>query len=99
MLSILNKDSAPPAELDIVEEQEIQPAEPVEYEIVLGRLQVASVLFLFTVVLVIFSAFSYLAGKAMAPTRVVTVPAPAPVVMPQATIVKESPAPAAKKIE
>jgi hypothetical protein len=57
--------------------------EPVEFEIVLGRRQVASVLFVATVVLVVVSALGYLAGKSIAPApktvveRVVeTVPAP-----------------------
>ena len=39
--------------------------EPVDYEIVLGRRQVASVGFVAVVLLVVFSAVSYMAGKAM----------------------------------
>src|SRR5579863_8991262 len=44
------------------------PAEtPEEFEIVLGRRQIASVLFVATVILALFSAVSYLAGKSTSP--------------------------------
>jgi cell division septation protein DedD len=43
------------------------PETPAEFEIVLGKRQVAGVLFVATVVVVVFSAVSYLAGKALAP--------------------------------
>jgi cell division septation protein DedD len=77
MLSILSLDS-PAARADgssilsvpvsaatdeIVAEQSLEPE---EYELVLGRMQVASVLFVGVVILVTFSALSYLAGKALA---------------------------------
>jgi hypothetical protein len=62
----------------------VRDEEAVDFEIVLGRRQLASVLFVATVVLVVFSALGYLAGKAIGPApktvieRVVeTVPAPA----------------------
>lgn len=71
--------------------------ETADYEIVMGRRQIASVLFLGTVILVAFSAASYLAGKSTAPpkTVVVTVPAPAPAIIPVAAPVV--PAPVAEK--
>lgn len=46
-----------------------QPAEPVDWEFVLGRRQMASVLFVATVIVSIVSAVSYLAGKSLAPAR------------------------------
>jgi hypothetical protein len=66
------------AEADPVEPE--LPAEtPEEFEIVLGRRQIASVLFVATVILALFSAVSYLAGKSISPKKAVpemsTVPA------------------------
>jgi len=47
------------------------PAEtPEEFEIVLGRRQIASVLFVATVILALFSAVSYLAGKSISPKKI-----------------------------
>jgi len=57
-----------------------------EYEIVLGRRQIASLLFIAIVVAVVFSAVSYLAGRTAAPK---------PVQHPPATPVAAAPAPAA----
>jgi len=67
-----------------------------DFEIVLGRRQIASVLFLATVILAVFSAVSYVAGKAMSPRKPaamehiaappVAAPAPAPMPLIQATI-------------
>jgi cell division septation protein DedD len=62
-----------------------RPAEPEEFEIVLGRRQVASLLFVGTVIVVIASAMSYLAAKALAardagldsPTKLSFAPPPA----------------------
>jgi cell division septation protein DedD len=74
-------------------------AEPEEFEIVLGRTQLASVLFVATVVIAVLSSLSYVAGKSLAPPpkkveiiRTVSVPAPA-VVTPsvQASAVKPEP--------
>lgn len=62
---------------------------PEEFEIVLGRAQVASVLFVATVVVVVFSAISYLAGRALPAKIAATQPASVsatPVL--QATVVK-----------
>lgn len=70
---------------------ESEPEQPEEFEIVLGRTQIASVLFVATVIVVTFSAISYLAGKSISPKPVAAaapaiaaapapVPAPAPVV-------------------
>lgn len=55
---------------------------PEEYEFILGRRQVASVLFVFTIVLMICIAVSYLAGKSMSPKA--PVPAAAAAVEPEA---------------
>jgi hypothetical protein len=50
------------------------PAEtPEEFEIVLGRRQIASVLFVATVILALFSAVSYLAGKSTSPKKIMPV--------------------------
>ncbi len=94
-----------PAELEEdarVPEPADEPSE--EFEIVLGRRQVAGVLFVATVIVVIFSAFSYLAGEmasprkaapaaaAQVPTPVAT---PAPAIQPdpllQADVTTEAP--------
>jgi len=82
---------APPP---VVAEEPSQPEEKVvEFEIVLGRTQVAGVLFVAIVAVVVFSAISYVAGRALVskpvaavPVAAVTTPPPAPVV--EATIVK-----------
>jgi cell division septation protein DedD len=47
--------------------EDAAPTEPAEFEIVLGRRQLASVLFVATVVIAVFSSISYLAGKSLAP--------------------------------
>jgi cell division protein FtsN len=90
-----------------------RPAEtPEEFEIVLGRRQIASVLFVATVILALFSAVSYLAGQSISPRKIapippatavaVSVPAtevstPAPTVpMLNATIALSAPPPAVK---
>src|SRR5580693_18174 len=59
---------------------EMEPAElerpvetPEEFEIVLGRRQIASVLFVATVILALFSAVSYLAGKSISPKKIAPV--------------------------
>jgi cell division septation protein DedD len=91
MLSILSEESAQriPDSPQITESRidpepdfETQP-EPAEFEIVMGRRQLASVLFVATVVVATFSAVSYLAGKSYASApkiveRVVEKPVPQP---------------------
>jgi cell division septation protein DedD len=52
---------------------------PEDFEIVLGKRQVAGVLFLATVFVVVFAGLAYVAGEAMAPARTVMVETPAPV--------------------
>ena len=67
-----------------------EPAEESpEFEIVLGRRQIASVLFVATVVLVAFSAISYLAGKSLAPKPA----APAVSIAPPIAIPQREPIP------
>jgi cell division septation protein DedD len=62
---------------------EVRVPGEVEFEIVLGRRQIAGVLFVATVVVVAFSALSYLAGKALSPKKAAAAPpsvlAPPPV--------------------
>ncbi len=69
-----------------------EAAQPQEFEFVLGRRQVASLLFVFSVILVACVAASYVAGRAMAPKTspdapsapvVVREPDPPPIVMNQ----------------
>jgi len=69
MLSILTQES-PVSEVPV--------SGPAEFEIVLGHRQVASLLFVATVVVVVFSALSYLGGKALSPKNVAAAPAPVP---------------------
>ena len=83
-----------------------------EFELVVGRRQVAGILFLVLVVVAVCSGGSYLAGKAIAATREVpadpeikieqpaATPAPMPAPMLEATIVREpAAAPAPKATE
>jgi len=82
MPTILARDPVPePAPLPqpVPAEETMPPDE--DFEIVLGKRQLASVLFLATVILAVFSALSYIAGEALSPRKVVRVeapPAPAP---------------------
>ncbi|HTS78495.1 MAG TPA: SPOR domain-containing protein [Bryobacteraceae bacterium] len=87
-----------------------EPPEPADFELVLGRLQLASVFFLAIVVIAVFSAISYLAGKSIAPppkiierVRVEQVPAPQaaprPVPAPVAPVAQVAPAAATGKPE
>jgi cell division septation protein DedD len=66
-----------------------------EYEIVLGRRQIASLLFIAIVLAVVFSAVSYLAGRTAAakPLKLAAAPSPAGTSTPAAT-----PAPAATPV-
>jgi cell division septation protein DedD len=72
---------------------ELQTPETSDFEIVLGRRQVASVLFVAIVLLVVFSAVFYLAGKARVagaetPMVVAFPPAPAAPVLTTTTVVQ-----------
>jgi len=77
MLHILTTDNEIPVPVE-----EIGAEESADYEIVLGRRQLASVMFVATVVLVTFSAIAYLAGKDASPKRAAAIaiapPAPPP---------------------
>jgi cell division septation protein DedD len=95
MLSILRRDSleqvvsidaarpapAPAVDAEPLPDQALE--ESTEFEIVLGRRQIASVLFVVTVSMVAFSAISYLAGKSEAPKMEASVVSPAPAVASQ----------------
>jgi len=61
---------APAAEPPVLEEELAEDAAPEEFEFVLGRRQVASLLFVSTIVLVVFVAVAYLAGKASVPKQI-----------------------------
>ena len=69
-----------------------------EYEIVLGRRQIASLLFLAVVLLVVFSAVSYLAGRRAAPKLAKLPPAPPAVAAVTPAASKETPATAATPV-
>jgi len=69
-----------PAPSPAIDERFEAASAPQEFEFVLGRRQVASLLFISTVILMICVAASYMAGKAMAAKGLATVtPAPAAV--------------------
>jgi hypothetical protein len=90
--------AAPPPPPEALEGAALEPEAPAEFEFVLGRRQVASLLFVSTIVLVVFVAVAYLAGKST-----VAKPAPAPVVAelpvtPPAPIVVKQEAPPAVEI-
>jgi hypothetical protein len=103
MVSILDLQGQPDMadETSPAIEERLEPAAVApEFEFVLGRRQIASLLFTFTVILMICVAVSYLAGKAMAPKEVAGVspavaarePDPPPIVMYQEPVpVKEPP--------
>jgi cell division septation protein DedD len=83
MFSILDlqhrseKAEEPPAE-QIVEQPVEAAEEPQEFEFVLGRPQVASLLFVATVILMICVAASYLAGKSISAKTAAAFPVAAP---------------------
>ena len=77
--------------LDILSEPPKPVTEKEDYEIVLGRRHIASVLFVAIVTLAVVSAGSYLAGKSVSPKRATPAPAPAPIV--QAAAPQPVPAP------
>jgi len=83
MVSVLDLQERSP----VIEEPVEAVAPPQEFEFVLGRRQIASLLFVATVVLMICVAISYLAGKSMSPKvsapLVVREPEPAPIVLNQ----------------
>jgi cell division septation protein DedD len=60
--------------LELQEPAIAPPAEPQEFEFVLGRRQVASLLFVASIVLMICVAASYSAGRAMSPKASPTAP-------------------------
>lgn len=82
MLHILTTDNEIPLPVE-----EIRTEESADYEIVLGRRQLASVLFVATVVLVTFSAIAYLAGKDASPKRAATIAIAPPAPPPPLTII------------
>lgn len=89
MLSILMREPSP----EPVRSEEAPPPETGDYEIVLGKRQVAGVLFLATVALAVFSAIAYIAGEAMSP-RLTAATEPAPVRTVPAAPAKTAPPPA-----
>jgi hypothetical protein len=64
--------------------EEPAAAEQEDFEFVLGRRQIASLLFVFTIILIVCVGVSYMAGKAM-PAK----PAPAPPPVPAASVARE----------
>jgi cell division septation protein DedD len=69
-----------------------------EFEIVLGKRQIAGVMFVASVLLAVFSAVSYIAGEAVSPRKASAIerPAPGATVPPApAPVVIEAPKPAA----
>jgi len=67
-------------------EEILAAVEEGEFEIVLGKRQLASVLFVAVVILVVFAALSYLAGKAASPKKAEVAAPAAPAL--QATIIR-----------
>jgi hypothetical protein len=68
-------------------ESTTEPTE--EFEFVLGRRQIASLLFVATVVIVVFSAFSYLAGEIVSKKANPAAVTPTPVAAPQPVAVAD----------
>jgi cell division septation protein DedD len=78
-LGLIDRDSLPDSEAGET---------PAEYEIVLGRRQIASLLFVAIVLAVVFSAVSYLAGRKAAPKPAQLPPAPPPVAAAPAPVIE-----------
>jgi hypothetical protein len=110
MFSILDLKHQEPAAPPPVQDEKLEaPVEAVEtapdkpedseYEYILGRRQIASLLFVSTIVLMVCIAVSYLAGKAMGPKTVAAAPAPTVAVPresePPPIILNQEPAPEA----
>lgn len=82
MVSVLDLQHRPDTTEDIAPASAVEPAasqdtKPEEFEIVLGRRQVASLLFVFSIILMTCVAASYMAGKVMAPKESAAAPAAA----------------------
>ena len=67
MVSVLDLQHRAEPAVEPVSAPAPEPEAPQEFEFVLGRRQVASLLFVFSIVLMICVAASYVAGKAMSP--------------------------------
>jgi cell division septation protein DedD len=91
MVSILELQHRSEAAEEAVPEAVPDSPEKPEFEFVLGRRQVASVMFVFTIVLMLCVAASYLAGKSMAPRAPAQAadPAPAPAPSQAVPVVRE----------
>jgi hypothetical protein len=87
MLSLNLREPFAP-EITQMEPEETRAGQDGEFEFVVGNRQVASGLFVAIVLLVVFSALSYLAGKAATPKIAVALPPPAPAPVLEATITK-----------
>jgi cell division septation protein DedD len=106
MTSILNLQTDPPAEAD-GPQREAEPSGSSDYEIVMGRTQIASWLFVGVIAITVCGSLAYLGGEAVAtkrtPQSAVVVPAAPPVVaavpapLPQASLLAPSETESAKK--
>src|SRR5580704_12391337 len=89
---------APAERVERLETTEPIPVPP-EFEFVLGRRQVASLLFVFSIILMICVAASYVAGKAMSPRTAAAASAPPAVVVrepePPPIVLNQEPVPEA----
>jgi len=95
MTNLLNLDRYP--EAPVPEPSPAAPGvaqEPVEFEIVVGRRQIAGAALVAIVLLAVFSGISYLIGKSMQPVAAATVQAPPALPTPVVPPVVPAPAPA-----
>ena len=95
MTSILNLESN--RQPEVAEEQPAGPQSTSEFELVLGRTQVASWLFVGVIAVAVCGSLAYLAGETVAAKRAhraaAVVTAPVPAALPQASLLpKEEPA-------
>jgi cell division septation protein DedD len=92
MTSILNLESYPSAEVAGEQQAGLESAR--EYELVLGRTQVASWLFVGVIAVAVCGSLAYLAGETIATKRVrraaVVVTAPIPAPLPQASLLAKA---------
>lgn len=89
MTSILNLQSYPPAEV-AGDEQQARPESTGDFELVLGRTQIASWLFVGVIAVAVCASLAYLAGETVAAKRTArtaaAVPAAVPAALPQASL-------------
>src|SRR5579863_6890509 len=94
MTSILNLQPYPPPQAADGQQPDLEPTGSSEYEIVMGRAQIASWLFVGVIAIAVCGSLAYLAGETVAAKKaarvVAPVAAPVPAVLPQASLLPKA---------